>query len=111
MSRLGLIIVSAVVITIVILANTLYIVTDRETAIKLRFGEIIDSSIEPGLHFKVPILHTIKKFDERVLTLDNLPQPYFTAEKKRLIVIILLNGESQMMSNSISPHQAANFLL
>ena len=81
MSRLGLIIVSAVVITIVILANTLYIVTDRETAIKLRFGEIIDSSIEPGLHFKVPILHTIKKFDERVLTLDNLPQPYFTAEK------------------------------
>ena len=86
MNRLGLIIVSAVVITIVILANTLYIVTDRETAIKLRFGEIIDSSIEPGLHFKVPILHTIKKFDERVLTLDNLPQPYFTAEKKRLIV-------------------------
>ena len=49
MNRLGLIIVSAVVITIVILANTLYIVTDRETAIKLRFGEIIDSSIEPGL--------------------------------------------------------------
>ena len=43
MNRLGLIIVSAVVITIVILANTLYIVTDRETAIKLRFGEIIDS--------------------------------------------------------------------
>ena len=78
MSRLGLFIVSAVVITVVILANTLYIVTDRETAIKLRFGEIIDSSIEPGLHFKVPILHTIKKFDERVLTLDNLPQPYFT---------------------------------
>ena len=77
MSRLGLFIVSAVVITVVILANTLYIVTDRETAIKLRFGEIIDSSIEPGLHFKVPILHTIRKFDERVLTLDNLPQPYF----------------------------------
>ena len=48
MGRLGLFIVSAVVITVVILANTLYIVTDRETAIKLRFGEIIDSSIEPG---------------------------------------------------------------
>ena len=85
MTKLGLIIVSAVVITIVILANTLYIVTDRETAIKLRFGEIIDSSIEPGLHSKFQSSHH-KKFDERVLTLDNLPQPYFTAEKKRLIV-------------------------
>ena len=82
MSRLGLFIVISSCYHCSDPANTLYIVTDRETAIKLRFGEIIDSSIEPGLHFKVPILHTIKKFDERVLTLDNLPQPYFTAEKK-----------------------------
>ena len=44
MTRLGLIIVSAVVITIVILANTLYIVTDRETAIKLRFGCLLYTS-------------------------------------------------------------------
>ena len=52
----------------------------------MRFGEIVDPKIESGLHFKVPILHTVRKFDSRVLTLDAIPQPYFTAEKKRLIV-------------------------
>ena len=73
-------------IVIVILSNAIYIVNDKQTAILLRFGEIVEPEINPGLHFKVPIYHTVKKFDSRVLTLDALPQPYFTAEKKRLIV-------------------------
>ena len=34
----------------------------------------------------MPILNTVRKFDSRVLTLDAIPQPYFTEEKKRLIV-------------------------
>ena len=82
--RLG--VIGLVLLLIIILANSLYIVTDRQTAILLRFGEIVDPKIESGLHFKVPILHTVRKFDSRVLTLDAVPQPYFTAEKKRLIV-------------------------
>ena len=53
---------------------------------KLQKEKIVEPEINPGLHFKVPIYHTVKKFDSRVLTLDALPQPYFTAEKKRLIV-------------------------
>ncbi len=73
-------------IIVVILSNAIYIVNDKQTAILLRFGEIVEPEINPGLHFKVPIYHTVKKFDSRVLTLDALPQPYFTAEKKRLIV-------------------------
>jgi membrane protease subunit HflC len=71
---------------VVILANSIYIVTDKQTAILLRFGEIIDPKIESGLHFKIPVLNTVRKFDSRVLTLDAVPQPYYTEEKKRLIV-------------------------
>ena len=82
--RLGLI--GLILLLIIIIANSVYIVTDKQTAILLRFGEIVDPKIESGLHFKVPILHTVRKFDSRVLTLDAIPQPYFTAEKKRLIV-------------------------
>ena len=73
-------------IILVILSNVVYIVNDKQTAILLRFGEIVEPKINPGLHFKIPIYHTVKKFDSRVLTLDALQQPYFTAEKKRLIV-------------------------
>ena len=78
--RLGLI--GLILLLIIIIANSVYIVTDKQTAILLRFGEIVDPKIESGLHFKVPILHTVRKFDSRVLTLDAIPQPYFTAEKK-----------------------------
>ena len=86
MKSFGIGFVIAILALIILLANSLYIVTDKQTAILLRFGEIIDPKIESGLHFKIPILNTVRKFDSRVLTLDALPQPYFTAEKKRLIV-------------------------
>ena len=86
MRSFGIGFVIAILALIILLANSLYIVTDKQTAILLRFGEIIDPKIESGLHFKVPILNTVRKFDSRVLTLDAVPQPYFTEEKKRLIV-------------------------
>ena len=86
MKSFGVGFVIAILALIILLANSLYIVTDKQTAILLRFGEIIDPKIESGLHFKIPILNTVRKFDSRVLTLDAIPQPYFTEEKKRLIV-------------------------
>ena len=86
MKSFGIGFVIASLALIILLANSLYIVTDKQTAILLRFGEIIDPKIESGLHFKIPILNTVRKFDSRVLTLDAIPQPYFTEEKKRLIV-------------------------
>ena len=86
MRSFGIGFVIGILALIILLANSLYIVTDNQTAILLRFGEIIDPKIESGLHFKVPILNTVRKFDSRVLTLDAIPQPYFTEEKKRLIV-------------------------
>lgn len=67
-------------------SNSLFIVGETERAIKLKFGEIVDADIKPGLHFKMPVLHTIRKFDARVLTLDARPQRYLTLEKKAVIV-------------------------
>ena len=86
MKSFGIGFIVLILAVIILLANSLFIVTDKQTAILLRFGEIIDPRIESGLHFKVPILNTVRKFDSRVLTLDAVPQPYFTEEKKRLIV-------------------------
>lgn len=67
-------------------ANSLYIVDETERAIKLKFGQIIDADIKPGLHVKIPVLHTIRKFDARMLTMDSRPQRYLTLEKKAVIV-------------------------
>lgn len=67
-------------------SSTLYVIQETETAVKLRFGRLIESDIQPGLHFKIPLAEKIRKFDARVLTLDAEPASFFTVEKKRLIV-------------------------
>ncbi|MEQ9209593.1 MAG: protease modulator HflC, partial [Pseudomonadales bacterium] len=39
-----------------------------------------------GLHWKIPFVDTVRKFDARVLTIDATPESFYTVERKRLIV-------------------------
>ncbi len=65
------------------LASTaIFVVDERERAIKLRFGQIVESDIPPGIHFKLPWVHQVKKFDARLLTLDSKPERFLTIGKK-----------------------------
>lgn len=73
-------------VAVVILSSSLYVVDEREVAIKLQFGEVIESDIQPGLHFKLPFFQNVKKFDARVLTLDSRPERFLTVGKKFVIV-------------------------
>lgn len=66
--------------------SSVYYVDERERAIVFKFGEIIKSDVEPGLHWKVPFINNVRFFDARVQTLDANPQRYLTAEKKNLSV-------------------------
>lgn len=70
---------------VVVYAST-FVVKQWEVAIKLRLGEIVGSDYQPGLHFMVPILNNVKKFDGRIQTLDSQPQRFLTVEKKDVIV-------------------------
>ena len=64
-----------------------FTVTEREKAILFKFGEIIGSDYEPGLHFKLPYpFNEVKKFDDRILTIDAAPKSFPTIEQKFLIV-------------------------
>ena len=63
-----------------------FTVDERQKALKLKFGEIVESEYTPGIHFMVPIYHTIRKFDDRILTIDAHPSSFFTGEQKDLIV-------------------------
>ena len=67
-------------------SNSLYVVDETQRAVKLRFGEVVEENIQPGLHFKVPITQTIRKFDTRLLTLDTDTSRYLTLEQKAVIV-------------------------
>ncbi|GAB3482645.1 protease modulator HflC [Marinomonas epiphytica] len=67
-------------------SQTLYVVNETERAVVLKFGEIVDADVKPGLHFKLPVMNEVKKFDARILTMDSRPQRYLTQEKKAVIV-------------------------
>ncbi|MFT5893690.1 MAG: membrane protease subunit HflC, partial [bacterium] len=61
-------------------SSMVFTVDERERAIKLFLGEITEADYEPGLHFKVPFLETVYKFDKRILTLDVQPERVLTNE-------------------------------
>ncbi|MGC1550465.1 MAG: protease modulator HflC [Rhodanobacter sp.] len=66
--------------------NSMYVVSEGQNALVLQFGRIVRSSDQPGLHFKLPLLQEVMKFDNRILTLDAQPERYFTSEKKSVNV-------------------------
>jgi membrane protease subunit HflC len=72
---------------LVILADSsLFVVKETERAVKLRFGRLVESDIQPGLGWKYPWADAVRKFDSRILTLDAPPESFLTVQKKRLIV-------------------------
>ncbi|ADZ91777.1 protease modulator HflC [Marinomonas mediterranea] len=73
-------------LAVLIGSQTLYVVKETERAVVLKFGEIVEADVQPGLHFKIPVMNDIKKFDARILTMDSRPQRYLTLEKKAVIV-------------------------
>ncbi|WP_430460161.1 protease modulator HflC [Thalassolituus sp. LLYu03] len=79
---------TAIVLGIVLLVGSqgLYVINETERAIKLQFGEVVEADIPPGLHWKVPFMQNIKRFDARVLTLDTNPSRFLTSGKKYVIV-------------------------
>ncbi len=73
-------------IALVVLGLSAFTVDERELAIKLQVGEVVRAEYEPGLHFKVPILQTVRKFPKRILTIEDRPERIFTAERLALQV-------------------------
>lgn len=71
---------------ILVAGNSLFVIKETERAVMLRFGELVQGDIQPGLHVKVPWVNTVRKFDARILTEDSPPQRFLTLEQKALLV-------------------------
>ncbi len=66
--------------------SSLFIVTETEYAIKFQLGRIVKSDYGPGIHFKAPFINNVRKFDNRLLTLDTNPEQMLTSEQKFVAV-------------------------
>ncbi|MES9962805.1 MAG: protease modulator HflC [Candidatus Sedimenticola sp. 20ELBAFRAG] len=69
-----------------VIYSSAFVVNQWELALKLRLGEIVDADYEPGLHWRIPVIHDVTKFDGRIQTLDSRPERFLTVEKKDVIV-------------------------
>ncbi|WP_018953104.1 protease modulator HflC [Thioalkalivibrio sulfidiphilus] len=74
------------VVSAIIVGMSTYTVDERERVILFSLGEIKALDLEPGLHFKFPLVNNVRKFDARVLTLDIPPDRFLTSEAKNVIV-------------------------
>lgn len=78
------------VLALILLFNSMYTVNERQVAVRLQFGEHVESHTEPGLYFKVPFMQNVERYPKTLQfwrsspqeTLDDLP----TADKKKIEV-------------------------
>jgi membrane protease subunit HflC len=85
-TKLGAVLVALIAIA-VLAALSLFVVDQRQNAIVVRLGEIVDIKTSPGLYVKIPIVDNVRYFDTRILTLDTAePERFITSEKKNVLV-------------------------
>ncbi|HET6724629.1 MAG TPA: protease modulator HflC [Gammaproteobacteria bacterium] len=77
-------VITAIVLLLLDLA--IFTVNPAQAAIMLRFGKVVQTDFQPGIHFKTPFVNQVLRFDNRVLTLDSPPERFLTVDKKNLLV-------------------------
>lgn len=60
----------------------LYVVNESEQAIITQFGKPVGDVVGPGLHFKLPFVQNVNRFEKRILKWDGDPNQIPTKDKK-----------------------------
>ena len=81
-------IIPAVVLVLVLIAalNSIYTVAENQYACTFRFSEIVNTEYEPGLHFKIPFVDSVKYFSKATQFYDIPPSDVTTLDKQNMTV-------------------------
>ncbi|KEF31538.1 MAG: protease modulator HflC [Gammaproteobacteria bacterium] len=82
----GVVGLAGALIVVLLVLSSVYIIPETHRGVLLRFGELVETDIQAGIHFKVPVIDQVREFDIRVLTMDLPSRQYLTVEKKPLDV-------------------------
>jgi membrane protease subunit HflC len=66
--------------------DSVFTVDVRERVVVVQLGEIVGQDYDPGLHFKVPVIQDVRRFDRRILNLKGDIERVLTSENKNLTV-------------------------
>jgi membrane protease subunit HflC len=73
-------------IVVLLVLSSVFIIPETHRGVMLRFGELVETDVQAGIHFKVPVIDQVREFDIRLLTMDLPSRQYLTVEKKPLDV-------------------------
>lgn len=71
-------------LTALIASQCLFVVRETDLAINVQLGKLVRADYEPGLHFKLPLVQNVEKFERRVMTRDFPKEQFLTSEGKIL---------------------------
>ncbi|MQY43393.1 protease modulator HflC [Epibacterium sp. SM1969] len=66
--------------------SSIFIVDERQKALVLRFGRVVQVQEDPGLAFKAPFIDEVVRYDDRILSLEVGPLEITPLDDRRLVV-------------------------
>lgn len=74
------------VVLLLVVYGSLFILDQRQQALVVQLGEVVDVRTEPGLHFKLPFVQEVVFYDNRLLDIHMQSQEVIAFDRKRLLV-------------------------
>ncbi|SDY83580.1 protease FtsH subunit HflC [Jannaschia faecimaris] len=73
-------------VALALIFSSLFVVDERQKALVLQFGRVIDVKEDPGLAFKLPFIQEVVYYDDRILSRDVDPLEVTPSDDRRLVV-------------------------
>lgn len=88
-SSFGFVVAIVALAIIAVVSGAMFQVAQTEQALVLRFGAPVAGRglvTDPGLHFKIPLIETVVRIDNRILDLESPKQEVIAADNQRIDV-------------------------
>ncbi len=82
----GIIIGVVAILLAIVISNCFYTVAENQYACVVEFSKIVATNDQPGIHFKVPFLHSVKYFSNATQFYDIPPSEVITLDKQNMTV-------------------------
>ena len=86
MKKIKIVLVFLVLLALICAGDAMYTVKSNQYACTVRFSKIIETVSEPGLHFKIPFVDSIKYFSKATTLYDIPPSEVLTSDKQNMTV-------------------------
>ena len=81
-----IILIAVLVLLAIVALNSFFTVRENQYACTVRFSQIIDTTDQAGLHFKVPFLDSVRYFTKATQLYDIPPSEVLTSDKQNMTV-------------------------